>query len=94
LEALGVPKLLARAGAADGDIVHVGEDSRSSTIRTCDVRVVAKIRHVVTDDELGVIDEDVIDSICEQLVRLRMLGHEVVLVSSGLRSPPASLRSV
>jgi glutamate 5-kinase len=47
------------------------------------VRVVAKIGTSSLTDELGVIDEDVIDSICEQLVQLRTLGHEVVLVSSG-----------
>ena len=34
-------------------------------------------------DELGVIDERVIESLCAQLVRVRDLGHEVVVVSSG-----------
>jgi glutamate 5-kinase len=47
------------------------------------VRVVAKIGTSSLTDELGVIDEGVIDSMCEQLVSLRRLGHEAVLVSSG-----------
>jgi glutamate 5-kinase len=47
------------------------------------VRVVAKIGTSSLTDELGVIDESVIDGLCEQLVELRRLGHEVVLVSSG-----------
>ena len=48
-----------------------------------DLRVVAKIGTSSLTDELGVIDEDVIESLCEQLVALRAAGHEVVLVSSG-----------
>ena len=47
------------------------------------MRVVAKIGTSSLTDELGVIDEGVIDALCEQLVALRSLGHEVVLVSSG-----------
>ena len=47
------------------------------------MRVVAKIGTSSLTDELGVIDEDVIDTICGQLVALRSLGHDVVLVSSG-----------
>ena len=47
------------------------------------MRVVAKIGTSSLTDELGVIDEAVIESVCEQLVALRGLGHEVVLVSSG-----------
>jgi len=47
------------------------------------VRVVAKIGTSSLTDELGVIDERVIDGLCDQLVALRALGHEVVLVSSG-----------
>src|SRR5688500_13852953 len=47
------------------------------------MRVVAKIGTSSLTDELGVIDEDVIESLCDQLVALRGLGHEVVLVTSG-----------
>jgi glutamate 5-kinase len=47
------------------------------------VRVVAKIGTSSLTDELGVIDEEVIDALCEQSVALREAGHEVVLVSSG-----------
>lgn len=47
------------------------------------MRIVAKIGTSSLTDELGVIDERVIESVCEQIVDVRALGHEVVLVSSG-----------
>ena len=68
MKRLGVPKLLARAGAQRRRHRARRRSSRSSTSRTSDVRVVAKIGTSSLTDELGVIDEDVIDSLCEQLV--------------------------
>ncbi len=47
------------------------------------MRVVAKIGTSSLTDELGVIDGQVIDALCDQLAALRVAGHEVVLVSSG-----------
>jgi glutamate 5-kinase len=47
------------------------------------MRLVVKIGTSSLTDELGVIDESVIDALCEQLVQVRSLGHEVVVVSSG-----------
>jgi glutamate 5-kinase len=47
------------------------------------VRVVAKIGTSSLTNQLGVIDEQVIDSLCDQLAALRAAGHEVLLVSSG-----------
>ena len=47
------------------------------------MRVVAKIGTSSITDQLGVIDEDIIVGLCDQLARLRVLGHEVILVSSG-----------
>ncbi len=47
------------------------------------MRVVAKIGTSSLTDRLGVIDVDVIDSMCDQLAALRKAGHEVILVSSG-----------
>jgi glutamate 5-kinase len=47
------------------------------------VRIVVKIGTSSLTDELGVIDEAVIESLCAQAVQVRDLGHEVVLVSSG-----------
>jgi len=47
------------------------------------MRVVAKIGTSSLTDGLGVIDERVIDGVCDQLARLRDAGHEVLLVSSG-----------
>jgi glutamate 5-kinase len=47
------------------------------------MRIVAKIGTSSITDEVGVIDVHVIESLCEQMVRLRQAGHEVVLVSSG-----------
>ncbi|MFN8020073.1 MAG: glutamate 5-kinase [Acidimicrobiales bacterium] len=47
------------------------------------MRIVAKIGTSSLTDELGVIDERVIESLCEQIVQVRALGHELVLVSSG-----------
>jgi glutamate 5-kinase len=47
------------------------------------VRIVVKIGTSSLTDESGSIDESVIDSLCEQVVRARSLGHEVVVVSSG-----------
>jgi glutamate 5-kinase len=47
------------------------------------MRLVVKIGTSSLTDELGVIDESIIDALCEQLVQVRSLGHEVVVVSSG-----------
>ena len=47
------------------------------------MRVVAKIGTSSITDRLGVIDEAVIDAVCDQLAALRRAGHEVILVSSG-----------
>lgn len=47
------------------------------------MRVVAKIGTSSITDQLGVIDEAIIDSLCDQLAQLRAAGHEVLLVSSG-----------
>lgn len=47
------------------------------------MRIVAKIGTSSLTDELGVIDAQVIDTLCGQLAALRHDGHEVVLVSSG-----------
>ncbi len=47
------------------------------------MRLVVKIGTSSLTDELGVIDESIIDQLCEQLVQVRTLGHEVVVVSSG-----------
>jgi glutamate 5-kinase len=47
------------------------------------VRIVVKIGTSSLTDELGVIDESVIESLCQQLVDVRLLGHDVVVVSSG-----------
>lgn len=47
------------------------------------MRLVVKIGTSSLTDELGVIDESIIDALCEQLVQVRALGHEVVVVSSG-----------
>ena len=47
------------------------------------MRVVAKIGTSSLTDEAGVIDEAVIEDLGRQIVQLRRLGHDVVLVSSG-----------
>jgi glutamate 5-kinase len=47
------------------------------------VRIVVKIGTSSLTDELGVIDERVIESLCEQVADVRRRGHEVVVVSSG-----------
>lgn len=47
------------------------------------MRIIVKIGTSSLTDELGVIDESVIESLCEQLVQVRSMGHEVVVVSSG-----------
>ena len=47
------------------------------------MRVVAKIGTSSLTDQLGEIDEAIIDSVCDQLAQLRAGGHEVLLVSSG-----------
>ena len=47
------------------------------------MRLVAKIGTSSITDALGVIDEKVVDNICDQLAALRASGHEVILVSSG-----------
>jgi glutamate 5-kinase len=47
------------------------------------VRLVAKIGTSSITDELGVIDHDVVDVVCDQLAKLRASGHQVILVSSG-----------
>jgi glutamate 5-kinase len=47
------------------------------------MRLVAKIGTSSITDALGVIDEQVVDNLCDQLAALRAGGHEVILVSSG-----------
>ncbi len=47
------------------------------------MRIIVKIGTSSLTDDLGVIDESVIQSLCQQLVHVRTLGHEVVVVSSG-----------
>ena len=47
------------------------------------MRVVAKIGTSSLTDATGVIELDVIDSVCDQLAAVRAAGHEVILVSSG-----------
>ncbi len=47
------------------------------------MRLVAKIGTSSITDALGVIDDDVVDTVCDQLAALRANEHEVILVSSG-----------
>ncbi|MGZ4674036.1 MAG: amino acid kinase family protein, partial [Ilumatobacteraceae bacterium] len=47
------------------------------------MRLVAKIGTSSITDALGVIDNGVVDMVCDQLAELRTDGHEVILVSSG-----------
>ena len=47
------------------------------------MRIVAKIGTSSLTDQLGVIDGQIIDAVCDQLAALRAAGHEVILVSSG-----------
>jgi len=47
------------------------------------MRAVAKIGTSSLTDERGVIDEGVIDAVCDQVAALRADGHEIVLVTSG-----------
>ena len=47
------------------------------------MRLVAKIGTSSITDALGVIDTQVVDTLCDQLAALRSMGHEVILVSSG-----------
>ena len=47
------------------------------------MRLVAKIGTSSITDALGVIDNVVVDRLCDQLAKLRAEGHEVILVSSG-----------
>ncbi len=47
------------------------------------MRLVAKIGTSSITDALGVIDNGVVDMVCDQLATLRAGGHEVILVSSG-----------
>ena len=47
------------------------------------MRLVAKIGTSSITDALGVIDNQVVDGLCDQLAALRAGGHEVILVSSG-----------
>ncbi len=47
------------------------------------MRVVVKIGTSSLTDEVGVIDERAIDALCDQVVRVRSLGHDVIVVSSG-----------
>src|SRR3954470_12775487 len=46
------------------------------------MRVVAKVGTSSLTDSAGVIQRDVIASLCDQLASLRADGHEVILVSS------------
>lgn len=52
--------------------------------------IVAKIGSSSITDDRGVIDKAMIVALCEQVVRLRQLGHQVVLVSSGAVSAGVS----
>lgn len=54
------------------------------------MRVVAKIGTSSITDQLGVIDNGVIDAVCDQLAAIRRAGHEVILVSSGAVSAGVS----
>lgn len=54
------------------------------------MRIVAKIGSSSLTDDLGVIDRGIIADICRQIARLRSLGHEVVLVTSGAVSAGVS----
>ena len=54
------------------------------------MRVVAKIGTSSITDHLGVIDNGIIDAMCDQLAALRAAGHEVILVSSGAVSAGVS----
>ena len=47
------------------------------------MRVVAKIGTASLTDAVGVIQQEMIDGVCDQLAALRAAGHEVLLVSSG-----------
>lgn len=47
------------------------------------MRIVVKIGTSSLTDEVGVIDEGVIERLCEQVVEVRRAGHDVVLVTSG-----------
>ena len=47
------------------------------------MRLVAKIGTSSITDALGVIDNGVVDALCDQLAVLRAGGHEVIVVSSG-----------
>ncbi|MEY2581547.1 MAG: glutamate 5-kinase [Ilumatobacteraceae bacterium] len=47
------------------------------------MRLVAKIGTSSITDALGVIDDKVVDNLCDQLAALRAAAHEVILVSSG-----------
>jgi glutamate 5-kinase len=52
--------------------------------------IVAKIGSSSITDEHGVIDEAMIASLCDQVVRLRAAGHRVLVVSSGAVSAGVS----
>lgn len=54
------------------------------------MRVVAKVGTSSLTDQLGVIDRDVVQSVCDQLAALRAQGHEVILVTSGAVSAGVS----
>ena len=47
------------------------------------MRVVVKIGTSSLTDHLGVIRQEIIDGLCDQLARVRQAGHDVLLVSSG-----------
>ena len=81
LERLGVNKLLARAGAADGDVVWIGDFSFEYRDVTC--AVVVKIGTSSVTDDAGAIDDAAIAKLAAEVAALRAAGHEVVVVSSG-----------
>ncbi|MCB0957090.1 MAG: glutamate 5-kinase, partial [Ilumatobacter sp.] len=52
--------------------------------------MVAKIGTASLTDAVGVIQQEMIDGVCDQLAALRAAGHEVLLVSSGAVSAGVS----
>ncbi len=88
LERLGVPKMLAKAGAQEGDVIWIGEfsfDYQPDSLTTAepDMRVVAKIGTASITDDRGAIDGEAITKLCGEVAALRARGHEIIVVSSG-----------
>ena len=84
LKRLGVrPPPRPRRRRAKATSIWIADFSASTTSRTSDVRLVAKIGTSSLTDERGVIDASMIAALCGQLADLRHGGHEVLLVTSG-----------